>query len=349
MARIESQAKAGYYPTPDSVCDILKNILEFEEGARILDPCCGEGLALEQLAPEYTETFGIELDHSRATEARTRLGSVLWCDSMMESRYTYGAFSLLYLNPPYDLAYNPNGRSQRYETLFLRSFTKAVQLHGILIFVIPYYVLKEQDCAQALAERFANIQVLGFPRTEFQAFKQCLVIGRKQRISDAKAEQTTRYLMNLGSLEPDDFLYETEVMKAVTPVKLVVQAAQKPLVTFRTVRIDPFLEIPTIQKAGILSNLITEMIPQGRNIIRPLAPLEQGHLALLLAGGFMNGVIRNGDKVMVIKGCVKKSSPIISAVEKIDDDKGGTITTRDKYHPMVKMIDMQSATIHVIQ
>ena len=121
MARIESQAKAGYYPTPDSVCDILKEILEFNEGARILDPCCGEGLALEQLAPEYTETFGIELDHNRATEARNRLGSVLWCDSLTESRYTHGAFSLLYLNPPYDLAYNPNGKSQRCETPFLLS------------------------------------------------------------------------------------------------------------------------------------------------------------------------------------------------------------------------------------
>lgn len=347
MARIESQAKAGYYPTPDSVCEFLKTILEFDEGARMLDPCCGTGSALAQLVPENTETFGIELDHTRATEARNRLGSVLWCDSMMEARYTHGAFSLLYLNPPYDLAYNPNGRSQRYETLFLRSFTKALQLHGILVYVIPYYILKEQDCAQAIAERFAKIQVLGFPRSEFQAFKQCIVIGSKQRISDAQAEKTTRYLMELGNLEPDDFLYETEIMRVITPVSLVVQAAQKPLVAFRTVRLDPFMEIPAIQKAGILSNLITELIPQGRNIIRPLATLEQGHLALLLAGGFMNGVIVKENKVMVIKGCVHKSSPITSAVG--NDGDGGTITTRDKYHPIVKMIDVQSATIHVIQ
>jgi hypothetical protein len=45
MARIESQAKAGFYPTPDSVCELLKTKITYEDGARLLDPCCGKGVS----------------------------------------------------------------------------------------------------------------------------------------------------------------------------------------------------------------------------------------------------------------------------------------------------------------
>jgi len=34
MARIESQAKAGFYPTPDSVCELLKSKITYEDNAR---------------------------------------------------------------------------------------------------------------------------------------------------------------------------------------------------------------------------------------------------------------------------------------------------------------------------
>jgi len=44
MARLGSQAKAGYSPTPESICGQLKQLLDIEEGTRILDPCCGNGI-----------------------------------------------------------------------------------------------------------------------------------------------------------------------------------------------------------------------------------------------------------------------------------------------------------------
>lgn len=78
MARIESQAKAGYYPTPESVCELLKTKITRQVGARLLDPCCGTGAAIADLAPATTTTYGIELNHERATEARTKVHQVLW-------------------------------------------------------------------------------------------------------------------------------------------------------------------------------------------------------------------------------------------------------------------------------
>ncbi|HHL33445.1 MAG TPA: SAM-dependent DNA methyltransferase [Desulfobulbaceae bacterium] len=49
MARLGSQAKAGFYPTPDAVCELLKAKINFMDGARLLDPCCGKGKTLSRL------------------------------------------------------------------------------------------------------------------------------------------------------------------------------------------------------------------------------------------------------------------------------------------------------------
>ena len=350
MARLGSQAKAGFYPTPDSVCDLLKQIITYEEGARILDPCCGAGealAALTQTAPEGVATYGIELDHGRATLARPRLNEVLWCDALQETRYTFHAFGLLFLNPPYDTAITPDEKAQRFETLFLRSFIKALQPNGFLVFIIPYYVLANQDCAQAIARNF-NVQVLGFPEADFQAFKQCIVLGKRQRVTAEQAETCAHNLMELGQLAPEAFLREVEIMAEMAPVSLVIPAASKPLVTFKSSRLDPTLAIPLIRKAGVLGNMIREIAPQQRNTIRPLGMLENGHMALLLAGGFMNGEIEKDGRRLVIKGVVRKITPIVATREN-EKGKGGAITTRDKYIPTVKVIDMQSATIQTIQ
>ena len=49
--RIAGRIKMGYYPTPVKVVDCIKTCLLLfpREPFTALDPCCGEGLALEQL------------------------------------------------------------------------------------------------------------------------------------------------------------------------------------------------------------------------------------------------------------------------------------------------------------
>jgi hypothetical protein len=347
MARIESQAKAGFYPTPESVCELLRSKITYEDGARLLDPCCGKGVTLSRLATADTTTCGIELSHERATEARTRLNKVLWADALQEVRFSYQAFGLLYLNPPYDQAMNPDGKSQRMETHFLRHYLNALQLGGFLIFIIPYYILADKGCAQALARNF-KVQVLGFPDDEFQAFKQCIVFGKRQRIFADQAESTELRLNTLGRMDPDEFCEETASMESVAPVSIHVPATVKPQAVFSTSRFDPDVGIPAIRKAGILQGVLEELAPRKKNFIRPLSMLENGHLALVLAGGFMNGEIEKDGKRLVVKGIVKKESPVVSSSCAPDGD-GGTITVRDKYIPTVKVIDMEKATLLTVQ
>ena len=181
MARLGSQAKAGFYPTPESVRGQLKQLIDIEEGARILDPCCGQGQTLAALTEGTGAiTYGIELDHDRATEARQRIDHLLWGDALVEMRISPGAFGLLYLNPPYGYSLEPEAQAQRLEALFLRRFQKTLHKDGWLVLVVPYTVLAA--CAPVLARHFTDLQVYAFPEEEFHTFHQCLVIGQKRSL-----------------------------------------------------------------------------------------------------------------------------------------------------------------------
>src|SRR5688572_21531835 len=50
--RLEAQAKAGFYPTPSTVVDIIKTWIgeKMKGPRRLLDPCCGTGDPAAQIA-----------------------------------------------------------------------------------------------------------------------------------------------------------------------------------------------------------------------------------------------------------------------------------------------------------
>lgn len=108
MARLESAAKAGYYPMPSRVAvSIARHLIVETRGGkrvvRLLDPCAGTGEAAALVAQALgAESFGIELNDERAEAARAHLDHVL-ATSAFSVRLAHGAFSCLYLNPPYDV------------------------------------------------------------------------------------------------------------------------------------------------------------------------------------------------------------------------------------------------------
>ncbi len=106
----------GFYPTPPRVVGLAAELVVVGGGRyrnnrqtlRVLDPCCGAGEALEQLAQRLTqrwavpvETCGVELHKDRAGEAADRLDRALAAD-LFQTSIANGAFDLLLLNSPYD-------------------------------------------------------------------------------------------------------------------------------------------------------------------------------------------------------------------------------------------------------
>ena len=141
IGRLMNHVRMGYYPTdPENITHILRGIA-FPEGVttNLLDPCCGCGKALRQLADgNNCYTYGMELDEHRAEEAQTRLHRVGF-GSFFHSQISREVFHVLFLNPPYLSVMTEGGSRVRSEKQFLVQSIRTLMLGGLLIYLVPYH------------------------------------------------------------------------------------------------------------------------------------------------------------------------------------------------------------------
>ena len=350
MARLASKAKAGFYPTPLCVLESIKSVLEMTPGARLLDPCCGEGKSLSCLA-RNTEgiNYGVELDKNRHNASKERLGNVLWGDALTETKISLKSFGLLFLNPPYDydVVETDTEKAQRLEVRFLNKYYRTLQKDGWLVYVIPYNILKHS--ASLLAKNFTEMRLFAFPEDEFEAFRQCVLVAKKATQRKAIADKMTEEFTKVGSMTADEFLTvapDTSHMNKLGSLQIPEPGKVK--FRFESRRIDPDSWASRISKDGLFINLLEQLYPKYEKKIRPLAPLLQGHIGLVLAGGLMNGSVKKNGKHLVIKGTVVKEHKIMSQTHNPVSEVT-TTKVRDIYNITVKAIDMNTAQIMTIQ
>ena len=140
----QNYAAMGYYPTDDGTMRGIINLLApSEQALKFLDPCCGEGTALAQLAYRdrypFAERYGIELDEGRAATAKPKLTALLE-GSALSTHVTPQSADVLFLNPPYAQALRDSDQDDeaaRLEHQFLSRFFPALHAGGILIYIIP--------------------------------------------------------------------------------------------------------------------------------------------------------------------------------------------------------------------
>ena len=307
--RLQAQAKGGFYPTPPRVTDLIAELIQppaayarNDETLRVLDPCCGEGLALEGLANALrkphaaeVETFGVELHSERAEEAKGRLDHVLGTD-LFQTSIANGAFGLLYLNPPYDF---DSGEDKRVEHAFLTHCTRYLAEDGLLVLVVPRHRLAVS--ARYLASHYARLEGWAFPDPEREAYDQVVVLGTRKAdiFHEAHAEERIQQWVagDVATLTPRR--YPLYVAKA-TPAGDVLFARRS---------IDPVAAAAEARDSGLwASTAVTELLwPAKDQRTRPLMPLRRGHLAMLVAAGFLDNLQleAEGSRILV-KGRTSK-------------------------------------------
>jgi len=322
--RLAAQAKMGFYPTPALVVSLISNIL-IRDGTgtiRLLDPCAGEGEALKEIGQCLkAETYGIELDRERGRRARENLTQCLITD-YEATRIRNQAFSLLYLNPPYDWAIKNDevSASERYERTFLRNTIKYLMPNGILVYLIPQSRL-DKAIATILSYRFRDLRVFRFPDDDYHSFKQVVIFGVVKKRPEPD-DELVRYLIKVGqgqsmipSLDNADCTYTVPSSPAGRNF------------LFRSAEIDPdelAVELKEHGLRGTIDRMVSPLSLSER--IRPIMPLRHGHLAQLLACGMMNGVVfdKEGDNPLLVKGITKK---VVDARTEHEDGKERIIET----------------------
>ena len=327
--RIQGRIKMGHYPTPARVVELIRSYLTFPPGQfSSLDPCCGEGEALAGLVSETNAiTYGVELDHNRADEGKTRLHHVLRC-GIEETRIQHRSCSLLLLNPPYDeltLEEEANVKTERQERAFLRVTVPYLNPGGVLVYIIPQNRL-DKAIARLLASRFQHIHVLSFPDPEYGDFKQIVVFGVK-KANNALYEQEALRLQNTSKI---DLAPLSDNFQIHYPVP-----ASGPLTLFRSILVDPEELEKHIAQSPLWKRFAALTTRSELRIPRPPLPLHSGHLGLLLAAGKLDGIMGTGEDSHLVKGSVRKITTVLQEI------KGEVLEERelDRYVVSIKILN----------
>ena len=343
--RLAAQAKMGYYPAPEKVTEIIIRYLKRERQGliRILDPCAGEGTALYINGNHLqAETYGIEIDCERGNRAKEILTKCLVTD-YQNTKISHKSFSLLWLNPPYDWA-APDGeieKSERLEKIFLRDCIPYLCAGGILVYLIPQRRL-DGHIARMLSYRFEKLSIFRFPEEEYEAFKQLIILGALKKKPE-KDDEGALYLKNCGQ------------KKAVVPylpkdpqhIYGVPISPSKNNLVFVSKTIDPQELAEEIGEHGLFEQFSDMTTPlRMTEKIRPIMRLRYGHLAQIIACGFMNGVVwdRNRKSPLLVKGSTKKE--VLRSVE-IEGDTKKHIEL-DQIKPFIQAFD-RNGEIFTIQ
>lgn len=319
MARLESQVKMGFYPTPVAVIEHIGKMLRISSEARLLDTCCGEGEALNILAGQSAaETYGVELHRPRMTLAKTRLNHVLWADALYDCVCSKEAFSLLWLNPPYDTGnFEADQKKERLEVQFLRRHWPYLQEGGVMVYIIPWSSLPA--AVPFLVKNARNLTILKFPDDLFWDFNQIVLICVKGRPNKAEIERNQAILKSAMEAFIDGDLDQVPSTNMDTEIVYDVPASgDLEGFTFRSIRLDPEQTLEKVKSSPVWDKAHRQMFPSTfAKSIRPLTSLREGHLAMLLASGMMNGEVMGTDgRRLVVKGSVTKG--VINSTEETD-------------------------------
>ena len=339
MTRLASTAKAGFYPTPERVTEwIARCVIPSTANGRIIDPCCGEGVAVQYLANAWNlESYGIEIDAARALEASSRLHRVLHLD-YVSARTPHHAFQVLFENPPYDSA---EGESRRTEYQFLRDTTKYLQPGGLLVYLVPQYRV-DARMAGFLATAYESIRAYRFPDPEFAHFRQAVIFGfaKKESTRDEQAalallQQCRTTLPILSGELSDDARYRV-------PEPIENSSGTSKSFFFRGTEINPDEALAEALTEGAWkTNDWQEWLTPQTNLaaFRPLMPLKKGHLAMLIAAGLMQNLrLDSSDhqESLLVKGRTYKIQ------EEVETENEDEEVVRDRFVTEIVALDLKS-------
>ena len=327
------RVKQGFFPTQDRIVQMIAGLFCFAGDVfSVVDAGCGIGTAIKDLRDAWLKQYpqlqvsllGVESDKGRYTQAKEVLNSVLW--SSIEDTYVEGPASLLWFNPPFDKI---RGAGRLELSLFNKVKDWPARAIGHMLLIVPDYVLSDEDCGLAVAiER--DYEVLGlwhYPEPEYSDFKQCVLLAKRR----AKALDKTRLLFPSWASNPDGWPILPDNIKPVAELKSVCRQ-----VTLRRVRLSDEILVDTVSRSPLRGAMLREATASAPAVGRPLLPLKHGHLALALAGGLCDGIIKADDKRFLIKGSLASAIRKTATKDSLDG-KGEKIAEIDIYRTRYEM------------
>ncbi|MBZ0307098.1 MAG: DUF6094 domain-containing protein, partial [Anaerolineae bacterium] len=293
---------------------------------KLLDPCAGEGDALQHLASVWGLTpYANELDTARAVACVEKFGATQAVQGdIFQLRTSSNGFLMAWVNPPY--TWDMGSDEKRRELSFLKHSLKWVQTNGYIAWIVyAHHVTAE--AAIALAKNCSQVDIWEVPELHLGEYRQVVVIGR------------------IGKAEQEPAAFAQMILHTVQqPHPLTIQA--EPYYTFSSPQpLNRFLFAPKILTPEItLAALQTgsaHAMAQFQSLLEPPPPIDEirpivqprgMQIGLVLAAGMFNGLILDIPTYgrAAVRSTIRTVEELREAPEEINEDDP-TTTEREVY------------------
>lgn len=319
--RLAGQQKLGFFPVPpEAMAFLAKFIAPPEDSAnvRLLDPCCGQGAAIKQLAgalriPE-ANIYATEIDMKRgaaAAEAMPHANVIAMCD-FNTSEVSRESMSLAWVNPPYDDEINGGMRE---EETFFRKACDALCVGGLMLLALPEKQIRYNSNLQmSIMRRCKSLSLVRYPK-DHRRFGEVVVfaVKRKWTIEDIERDKKKVWAREIRDVE------------TLAQANALIGAYKLPTVDGPPKRFAKGGYTDAEIAYAMLHSPVKAMFrePKPRPQPRPGLQLGVGQRALVLAGGFLNRTLTKDGETILIKASSFKEQFTKERTEEEVETKAG--------------------------
>jgi len=316
-ARLASQSKGGYYPTPLEEIQLVAKRLTAAAGelVNVLDVGAGRGYALKTLADHLKKggataiSYGVEPETTRFQELSRVVNHAL--QDSLEGLRVSNSFGLLYCNPPYE-----DGLFERTEKTFFRELTKADKYlipNAVVVLCVPQGVLKE--LSTLISNRLSQVRVYRFSDKNYAAFDQVVVMGYyTPNTGDGK--QLKRYLELVAAEDPTIKPESIPTLDVADGAIYHVPVCPE-VVKFRGNQLNPKELQRDLERSTAFDTMNEILYPSSlkkAELGRPILPLKPAHYGIAISAGAVGGNMGGH----ILKGLIK---PVVDK-ETVRDESG---------------------------
>ena len=232
------------------------------------------------------------------------------------------------MNPPYD----HDSEDKRTEHAFLTQTTRYLAEGGLLVFIVPRQRLAVS--ARYLSTHYGRMRCWAFPTRSAQVFDQVVLMAYRKAdpVPDAHAE----------SMVLEWAVGEPEPMRPDPYPPFTPKTTPSGDILFTTRTVDPVAAAAEARRSGLwTSTEITDTLWPARDTrTRPLMPLRRGHMAMLVAAGFLDNLCLEAEgRRILVKGRTSKEMVMV-------EDSPEKEVHREKLKTTVVALDLQRRRDH---
>lgn len=347
---LANQAKMGAYYTDVDHCRRIGQLFAFpQEEVCVLEPSIGDASAVNAVTAgcEKRKLFGVELNPQTVEELKEKNA----CDYLLHADFLNGvkisnkAFSFVFANPPYG---ENKDKKERLELMFLEKIVKYICADGILVYIIPYYVLTDEKFMKAYMHTFNPYAVFRFDDNEYKKYQQIVLIGGKRKSFGYMAKWMERFKEMTASL--DEMAYLPKMGEEIQRKIQVLPSSESKVEYFTTLEFDAKAAGEYLAQSSLYS-LVAEkaFIPefQATKLGSPPTPLKKDLLYLCSIAGCGQGIVGSEDEKDL--HLQRGSAKVVKTVTPKVDEKGNSILVESSFTKIMLTIIENTGEITVLE